>query len=468
MLVYLVAYLVLIWVASRYPDLEVDDPNAPIVRVPEVLPTLMAGLYYLLPVAVLIWCLIVERFSPGLSVSWAIVSIVTVLVTRQPLLVLFRGQGRLAEGVGIGVVDLVQGMVNGARNMVGIAIALAAAGIIVGVVSLTGLGLLMTAIVETISGGYLMLTLIFTAIMCVILGMGLPTTANYIVVVSVMAHTVVTLGAQGGLIVPLIAVHLFVFYFGLISGTTPPVAVDAFAGAAVARSDPLKTCLISFSYDIRTAILPFIFLFNSELLLIGIESWWHFALTVAASVTAMLLFAAATKGYFLTKSRIWESAVLLLLTFTFFRPGFWVDQVYPPYDIVEPMRIEAYVETQPDNANLRLWLHGENFSGDLVRKVALLPLGPKEGTGAERLQKYAGMSVTVSEGKAVVDDVGFNSPTQQWGIDIDWVIEELQVPAAQPAKEWLYIPSLALLGLIVLLQLRRRRGHVETGQEQPA
>jgi len=186
--------------------------------------------------------------------------------------------------------------------MVGIAVAMGAAGIIVGVVSLTGLGLLMTEIINAVSGGNVMIMLLFTAIMCVVLGMGLPTTANYIVVASVMAQPLVTLAAQNGLVIPLFAVHLFVFYFGLMSGTTPPVAVDSFAGAAVARSDPMKTCIQAFYYSLRTAILPFIFVFNPEMLLIGVESYWSAALIIISATIAMCVFAAATQGYFLVKN----------------------------------------------------------------------------------------------------------------------------------------------------------------------
>ncbi len=169
--------------------------------------------------------------------------------------------------------DLLEGLVTGSRNMIGIGVATAAAGIVVGTVTLTGIGLVMTEFVEFISGGNIILMLIFTAVISLILGMGLPTTANYIVVSTLMAPVIVTLGAQSGLIVPLIAVHLFVFYFGILADDTPPVGLAAFAAAAIARSDPIKTGIQGFTYDIRTAILPFMFIFNTELLLIDIQGY---------------------------------------------------------------------------------------------------------------------------------------------------------------------------------------------------
>ncbi len=186
--------------------------------------------------------------------------------------------------------------------MIGIGVATAAAGTVVGVVTLTGIGLVMTDFVEFISGGNLMLMLIFTAVISLILGMGLPTTANYIVVSTLMAPVIVTLGAEHGLIIPLIAVHLFVFYFGILADDTPPVGLAAFAAAAIAKSDPIRTGIQGFAYDIRTAILPFMFVFNTQLLLMGIDSWWHLMLTILSSITAMLLFSAATQGWWLTKT----------------------------------------------------------------------------------------------------------------------------------------------------------------------
>ena len=222
-----------------------------------------------------------------------------------------------------GLKNLVDGLIFGARNMIGIGIATATAGIIVGSVTLTGIGLVMTEFVEFISGGNLILILIFTALIWLLLGMGLPTTANYIVVSTLMAPLIVSLGAQNGLIVPLIAVHMFVFYFGILADDTPPVGLAAFAASAIAHSDPIRTGIQGFTYDIRTGILPFLFIFNNELLMIGIENVWHLLVTIASAVMAMLMFAAATQGFFVVRGRWWETLALLLISFTLFRPGFW-------------------------------------------------------------------------------------------------------------------------------------------------
>src|SRR5690606_3002939 len=140
-----------------------------------------------------------------------------------------------------GISDLFHSLATGGRNMVGIGVATATAGIVVGTVTLSGIGLIMTEFVEFISGGHLMLMLIFTALISLLLGMGLPTTANYIVVSTLMAPVIVTLGAEHGLLVPLIAVHMFVFYFGILADDTPPVGLAAYAAAAISGADPIRT-----------------------------------------------------------------------------------------------------------------------------------------------------------------------------------------------------------------------------------
>jgi len=307
--------------------------------------------------------------------------------------------------------------------------------------------------VEFISGGNLMLMLFFVAVLSLILGMGLPTTANYIVVSSLMAPVIVTVGAQSGLIVPLIAVHMFVFYFGILADDTPPVGLAAFAAAAISRGDPIKTGIQGFMYDIRTAILPFLFLFNTELLLIDVTVMKAIFVFIVA-VIAMLLFAAATQNYFLVRNRIWESLALLLIAFTLFRPGFWLDQLFPPFHSVPPTEIMKVAGEAPADGKLRVVIAGENISGKMVVKTVELPLGPP-GDGAQRLKQAAGLEFRNEDGKMLVDNVEFGSFAEKQKIDFDWELREVLVPAERMPKEVFYIPALLLLGLIVFLQRRR-------------
>ena len=447
-------YILLLRFAANFPDLEPEDPEETITHLPEPGPTIKSGLHYLLPLFVLVWCLTIERFSPGLSAFWATMFMIFIVLTQRPLMAWFRSEENLNRSFRRGFFEFSDGLVTGARNMIGIGVATAAAGIIVGTVTLTGIGLVMTEFVEFISGGNLVLILIFTAIISLILGMGLPTTANYIVVSTLMAPVIVTLGAQNGLIVPLIAVHMFVFYFGILADDTPPVGLAAFAAAAIAKSDPIKTGIQGFTYDIRTAILPFLFIFNTELLMIGIDSWWHLLLTIIIAIIAMLLFAAATQGFFFVHNRWWETVLLLLISFTLFRPGFWWEMAFPSNQVVPPTQIIEMVEQLPPNSDLRLFVEGESLDGDLVSKMVVLPMG-KTASGKARLEQ-AGLELRTEKQRVFVEMVVFDSFAQKAGIDFDWEILSLQVPTARPAKQWMFVPALLLLGGIVWRQRSRQ------------
>lgn len=451
----LASYVGLLWVGARQPVLELDDPDSPVFELPETAPTLKSGLHYLLAVVVLIWCLMVEQMSPGLSAFWATMFMVFIMLTQRPIIALLRGTGDPVAGIRQGGKDLIDGLSIGARNMIGIGVATAVAGIIVGTVSLTGIGLVMTELVEIVSGGNLMLMLVMVAVISLILGMGLPTTANYIVVSTLMAPVVVELGAQNGLIVPLIAVHLFVFYFGLMADVTPPVGLASFAAAAIARTDPIKTGVTAFFYSMRTAILPFLFIFNTQLLLIGIDSTWHLVLTVVSATVAMLVFAAGTQGYFVVRSRWYESIALLLITFTLFRPGYWWDMVYPEHVEAPAAEFMNIVQNAPPGAGQRVWVEGEKLDGTLVKKGVLIPLGDP-GTTPERLKRIA-LRVIEFAGEMQVMTVDFGSKAGKLGLVAGQKIISVEVPTSRPDKEWMFIPATILLFGVVALQRRRKR-----------
>lgn len=452
----LIAYIALLRVSAKYAkegDIEID---AELTEVPDPGPTIKSGLHYLLPIVVLVWCLTVERFSPGLSAFWATVFMIFILITQRPLKAIMAKTDDIHEQTKQGFIDLAESLVTGARNMIGIGVATAAAGIVVGVVTLTGIGLVMTEFVEFISGGNILLMLLFTAVISLILGMGLPTTANYIVVSTLMAPVIVTLGAQHGLIIPLIAVHLFVFYFGILADDTPPVGLAAFAAAAIAKSDPIRTGIQGFTYDIRTAILPFMFIFNTQLLLMGIDSWWHLALTVISSIIAMLLFSAATQGWWLTRNKWWENLLLLVLTFSFFRPGFWWDMVYPAKDISPGVEIAEITQSLNVGQPIELRVSGENLIGDYIEKTVRLPFDDDAVTAEERLSSM-GLMLNESDGKMMVDMVEFGSPAEASGIDFDWQIDWVIQDAERPMKEWVFIPCLMIVFLMGANQRRRIR-----------
>jgi TRAP transporter 4TM/12TM fusion protein len=447
-------YVALVAYAARHPELKLDDPNAPVVELPEVGPTVKAGLHFLLPVVVLVWALMVEQLSPGLSAFWATVFMIFILLTQRPLIALFRRRGKMSAAWRQGAAELLDGLITGARNMIGIGIATAAAGVIVGTVTLTGLGAVMVDAVQALSGGNIIAVLFLTAVISLILGMGLPTTANYIVVSSLMAVVIVELGAQAGLIVPLIAVHLFVFYFGIMADITPPVGLAAFAAAAISGGDPIKTGLTSFFYSLRTAALPFLFIYNTDLLLIDVD--WLTALgTFVTATIAMLLFAAATQGYFLVRSRIYESATLLLVAFTLFRPGFWMDMVAPPYHEVPASSVVQESGSASPGTEIRLQIAGEDDFGN--PKVFFAPLELGAGDDGKARLGATGIEVIQQDNALIIDAVAFGSPAQKAGLKFDQKILSARIAADQPPKQLMWVIGFILLAGVVLLQRPRRR-----------
>jgi len=446
----MIAYLVLIRLACTVPELEI---TLEIERLPPLLLTLKTGYYFLLPLVALIWCLVVERLSPSLSAYWATMLLIFIVVTQRPLKWYFRKTKGKEFSASQGFMDLVVAMVGGARNMIGIGVATAAAGVVVGTVTLTGIGLVMTEFVEFISGGNLVLILLFTAVISLLLGMGLPTTANYIVVSTLMAPVIVDLGAKSGLLVPLVAAHLFVFFFGILADDTPPVGLAAFAAAGISGGDPIRTGIQGFGYDIRTAVLPFIFIFNNELLMIGVGTWYHFIIVVGGAVVGMLVFAAATQRYFLTKNRLWETAALLLVTFTLLRPGFWWDRIYPPLEEVKATRLEQIIEKTEPGTHLRIEVAGEDFRGRPFTKSLMLRVGD-EPTPKERMLAI-GIETRVEDGRVFVDNIIFGSPAERAGMDFDQEILHVYIPADIPPKHLMFIPAFLLLALIWFLQRKR-------------
>ena len=452
----LVIYLVLIAIRARFPDLEADDPDKLATALPDAAGIAPAGIHYILPVFILVWCLMVEELSPGLSAFWGTCALVFLVATQRPLIALFRGDMRLIAPLRDGVVDVAEGLITGARNMIGIAVATAAAGIVVGTVALTGVGLVLTEIVITISGGNLLVMLLLTAVICMVLGLGMPTTANYVVVATLMAPVIVEAATLNGLAVALVAVHLYVFYFGLMADVTPPVGLASFAASAISRADPLKTGVQAFRYEMRTAILPLMFIYNHQLLLIGIESWWQLIIMASCSLIAMLVFVSVTQQIFISRSRLWESAVLLVACLMIFRPGLVMDRVGDPFQDAPAGELMAIAEAAPDNAFIRLEVAGTDLEGRDYTRLVRLPLGAAGRPGAERLGG-SGLQVMDFAGEMQVMSTGFRTQAERLGLEPGQRVSRVLVPNPDRwAVDWAYVPALALIGLIGLVQWRRR------------
>ncbi len=456
-------YLWLLRVSAMHPDLPTDINITNPVR-PETWPTVRSGLYFLIPIGILVWCLTVEQLSAGLSAFWAVVSMVVQMLTQRPLIAWFRKQA-VSPALRTGWSDTITGLQEGARNMIGIAIACGTAGLIVGAITLTGLGLRMTAFVELVSMGSVLAMLFFTAAVCLVLGLGMPTTANYILMATLMAPVVVELGAQSGIVIPLIAVHMFVFYYGIMADITPPVGLATFAAAAISGEDPIKTGVQGVTYAMRTAVLPFMFIFNPLLLLIDVEGWGELVLVVGGATLASLTFAAATMRWMRIKATWLEVVLLLLVTFMLFRPDWFMNHLASKYETRPAAQLLKIAADMPEKGRLVAVLSGMNLEGDELRKTVAVPLpalpegsnATGDAAGLQRLSA-AGLTVMAMGDQAQIASVRFGSQARRAGWEQGWDIAEVKVPNPnRPSEFWIYIPAFLILAFIWIKQGGRMR-----------
>ncbi len=293
-------------------------------------PTLLRGIYFLIPVIVLIYMLVVIRLTPLASAYYGIMA--AIIVSLAAKLYIFgwckkkgfskgevqekdlpidptqesqEGLFSSLEVVKAFFKELLSAFEDGAKNMIGIASACACAGIIIGVVTLTGLGLRMSSLIITFAGGSIFLTLVFTMFASLILGLGLPTTAKYIIVATLIAPALTRLG------IPVIAAHLFILYFGVLADDTPPVGLAAYAAAGVAKGDPIRTGILGFKFDLAAFILPFIFVYSPMMLMIDV-SWYQLLWLIITAFIGMYAWSAGIQNFFFTRTAWWERLGLLV------------------------------------------------------------------------------------------------------------------------------------------------------------
>jgi TRAP transporter 4TM/12TM fusion protein len=300
-------------------------------ELPPFFRTFLQGLHFLIPLGFLVYQLIILRHSPEAAAFNAIWVMAIVMVSQRVVKSMMEG-GNLFGGLKEGIVDIFLALASGARNMVGVALATAAAGIIVGVVAM-GLGGLITQVIDAISMGNIYLMVFITAIASLIIGMGLPTTATCIVMASLTAPAMVTIAGYWDIVLPLMAAHLFCFYFGILADDTPPVGLAAYAASAIARSEPIPTGIQGFTYDIRTAILPFMFIFNSDLILHNVNNWFQAALIFSMACMGNFAFASATQNWFVTRNRLYEVPILLGVTLVCMRPDLIAGWLGVPHNL---------------------------------------------------------------------------------------------------------------------------------------
>ena len=299
-------------------------------------------------------------------------------------------------------------------------------------------------IVEAISGGNVITLLLLTAVLCIILGMGLPTTANYLVVAALMAQVVVEVGSASGYVFPLIAIHLYVFYYGLMADVTPPVGLASYAAAAISKADPIKTGVQAFWYSLRTGILPIVFIFNPELLLIGVENIWHALTIVVTSLTAILIFTAATQGWFINRLKWYEIVVFLLISMSLFRPGYILDKFYPKFEeqILKAEEVQSLTFDPKREVHLKVTRrteYGDRYKLFIIEKDSF--------ENNFNLEDY-GINLVNKEGRLTVDTLKWNGLAKHKGVETGDVISEFKIENLDSPNKAIIYPFSFLLILI--------------------
>ena len=441
----IISYIALFYI-SHLEALKLNLKGMDENDIPKLKKTFFEGIHFLVPIFVLIYLLVYMRLTASYSIFFATITLIIVNLLNK----IFK-EKNLKNALIYWYNQTVVGFEKGALNMVSVGIAIATAGIIVGAVGSTGLSTNLIIVIESIAKDNVIILLFLTIILCLLLGMGLPTTANYVVVASLMATVLVDVGNASGFIFPLIAVHLFVFYFGLMADVTPPVGLASYAAAAISGGDPLRTGAQAFWYSLRTGILPIVFLFNSELLLIGIESIWHGLMVIATSLIGILVFTSATQGWFINKLRWYEIVIFLIISISLLSPEFILNKFYPKYNYLS---IEEINKKQFDyNKEIRIKItrlteYGERYKLFVIEKNSF-----DENFS---LDDY-GMSLVVEDNKTIIDTLKWNGIAKKSGLDMGDIINEFKIENQnRPKKEIIYPIALILLSIFGYLNIRRR------------
>ncbi len=441
----IISYIALFYI-SHLEALKLNLKGMDERDIPKLKKTFLEGIHFLVPIFILIYLLVYMRLTASYSIFFATITLIIVNLLNK----IFK-EKNFKNALIYWYNQTVVGFEKGALNMVSVGIAIATAGIIVGAVGSTGLSTNLIIVIESIAKDNVIILLFLTIILCLLLGMGLPTTANYVVVASLMSTVLVDVGNASGFIFPLIAVHLFVFYFGLMADVTPPVGLASYAAAAISGGDPLRTGAQAFWYSLRTGILPIVFLFNSELLLIGIESIWHGLMVITTSLIGILVFTSATQGWFINKLRWYEIIIFLIISISLLSPEFILNKFYPKYNYLS---IEEINKKQFDyNKEVRIKItrlteYGERYKLFVIEKNSF-----DENFS---LDDY-GMSLVVEDNKTIIDTLKWNGIAKKSGLDTGDIINEFKIENQnRPKKEIIYPIALILLSIFGYLNIRRR------------
>ena len=441
----IISYIALFYI-SHLEALKLNLKGMDDADVPHLKKTFLSGIHFLIPIFVLIYTLVYLRFTASYSIFYATITLV--LVNLINLLIKNEiKKDALKEWFNQTIV----GFEKGALNMVAVGIAIATAGIIVGAVGSTGLSTNLIIVIESIAKDNVTILLFLTIILCLLLGMGLPTTANYVVVASLMATVLVDVGNASGFIFPLIAVHLFVFYFGLMADVTPPVGLASYAAAGISGGDPLRTGVQAFWYSLRTGILPIVFLFNHELLLIGIENIWHGLIVIITSLIGILVFTSATQGWFINKLKWYEIIIFLVISISLLSPDFVLNKFYPKYNYEEITKINSMKLDSTKEIQIKITrpsLYGERYKLFVISKNTF--------EDKFTLEDY-GITLMKQDDKVVVDNLKWNGEAKKSGFEMGDYISEFKIENSdRPSKNIVYPIAILLLVVFGYFNLKRK------------
>ena len=436
----IISYIALFYI-SHLEALKLNLKGMEEKDVPHLKKTFLAGLHFLIPIFVLIYLLVVLRFTASYSIFYATIALILVNLVNK--LFTFRKESNLKEALKIWFNQTIIGFEKGAINMVAVGIAIATAGVIVGAVGSTGLSTNLIIVIESIAKDNVVILILLTIVLCLLLGMGLPTTANYVVVASLMSMVLVDVGNASGYIFPLIAVHLFVFYFGLMADVTPPVGLASYAAAGISGGDPLRTGVQAFWYSLRTAILPIVFLFNHELLLIGVENIWHALVVIITSLIGILVFTAATQAWFVNKMRWYEIVAFLLISLSFLRPDYVMDKFYPKFEY-SPLQINnlEMVTLKPDN-DVHIKITRNTDYGERYKLFVI----EKNSFNKNYSLKDYGITLVDQEGKTKIETLDWKGLAKKHGIEMGDIITEFKIENLDRPNKGIVYP----FALLVLL-----------------
>ena len=258
---------------------------------------LLKNFYLILPLVLLVWLVSsgakTMAFSAALSILAAfIIGFIHQLVEKNKEMSFGKALG---ETVKASIISAIDALMAGAKGAITVAVACAMAGMIAGCITVTGLASILINAIVSVAGNATIIGLVLTMLCCIVLGMGVPTTANYCIMASTCAPILVQLGF------PVVAAHFFVFYFGIVADITPPVALAAYAGSAIAKSNPMKTGINATKLAIAAFIVPYIFAYNSEMLFVGVNGWYDVLLIAFTALLGLFGVASALNGYLFRK-----------------------------------------------------------------------------------------------------------------------------------------------------------------------